>query len=110
VSLEEENLLWVITPQRGYAETTLYQLEVHTVSGLYKVVVDIIDYNPLTDVERVSYCDVKSVVLWQGSMGHCFSLKFVKNFYRKFFLSKNAKFGIEFPSRGRSGPKLKLVI
>jgi len=51
--------VWVITPQKGYAETTLYQLEVTTMSSLYKVVVDVIDYNPLTDVERVSNGDVK---------------------------------------------------
>jgi len=52
--LEDENLLWVMTPQRGYSETKMYQLEVRTSSQLYKVVVDVIDYNPLTDIERVS--------------------------------------------------------
>ena len=43
----------MVTAQKAYAETTLYQLEVIALS-LYKVVVDIIDYNPLTDIERVS--------------------------------------------------------
>ena len=52
--MEDENLLWVMTPQKGYSETKMYQLEVRTSSQLYKVVVDVIDYNPLTDIERVS--------------------------------------------------------
>ena len=45
--------MWVMTPQKAYAETTVYELAVSTIS-LYRVVVDIIDYNPLTDIERVS--------------------------------------------------------
>ena len=45
--------MWVVTPQKAYAETTMYELEV-TALPLYKVVVDIIDYNALTNIERVS--------------------------------------------------------
>ena len=52
--LDIENRAWVVTPQKAYAETTLYELVVSTTSSLYKVAVDIIDYNPLTDIEQVS--------------------------------------------------------
>jgi len=52
--------MWVVTPQKAYAESTMYQLEVIALS-LYKVVVDIIDYNPLTDIERV--CKPAALVL-----------------------------------------------
>jgi len=57
ITLRDENRVWVVTPQRAYAETTMYELVVMaTESNIYpyKVVVDIIDYNPLTDIERVS--------------------------------------------------------
>jgi len=46
--------MWVVTPQRGYAETTMYQLEVKTISLGFTILVDIIDYNPLTHIEQVS--------------------------------------------------------
>ena len=54
IILRDENLMWVVTPQRGYAETTMYQLEVKTISLGFTVLVDIVDYNPLTHIEQVS--------------------------------------------------------
>ena len=62
VELRDEHRIWVVTPQKAYAETTMYELVVTATESTvypYKVVVDIIDYNPLTDIERVSmpgYC------------------------------------------------------
>lgn len=53
IDLIDEGRIWVVTPQKGYAETTVYELEVRALP-LYKVVVDIIDYNALTNIERVS--------------------------------------------------------
>jgi len=43
-----------MTPQKASAESTLYELSVRTTSDFYRVVIDIIDYNPLTHIERVS--------------------------------------------------------
>jgi len=57
IELRDEHRIWVVTPQKAYAETTMYELVVTATESTvypYKVVVDIIDYNPLTDIERVS--------------------------------------------------------
>lgn len=56
VLLGNENFRWVITPQGYDPEVTTYELEVQ-VNSLYKVVVDIVDYNPQTDVEKVTVFD-----------------------------------------------------
>lgn len=56
VQLGNENFRWVVTPQKFEAEVNTYELEVQ-VNSLYKVVVDIVDYNPMTSVEQVTVFD-----------------------------------------------------
>jgi len=56
VHLGDENRRWVITPRRFVNETWTYDLEV-SVNRQYKVVVDVIDYNPETNVELVTVYD-----------------------------------------------------
>ena len=63
--------MWVVTPQKAYAETTMYELEV-TVLPRYTVVVDIIDYNPLTNIERVSKLSLLVLLNFRFS-DQCFS-------------------------------------
>ena len=53
ILLGEENRVWVVTRQKASAESTLYELSV-TAYQESRVIVDIIDYNPLTNIERVS--------------------------------------------------------
>jgi len=62
IELKDEGRIWVVTPQKAYAESTLYELEV-VAQQYYKVVIDIIDYNALTNIERVSkhYCIIHTV-------------------------------------------------
>ena len=56
IHLENENRVWVTTPRRFVNETWTYDLEV-SANRLYKVVVDVIDYNPETNVELVTVYD-----------------------------------------------------
>jgi len=56
IFLGNENFRWVLTPQKYDPEVSTYELEVQ-VNSLYKVVVDIVDYNPQTDVEKVTVFD-----------------------------------------------------
>ena len=56
IHLGDENRRWVVTPRRFVNETWTYDLEV-SVNALYKVVVDVIDYNPETGVELVTVYD-----------------------------------------------------
>ena len=56
VHLGNENRRWVTTPRRFVNETWSYDLEV-SVNRDYKVVVDVVDYNPETHVELVTVYD-----------------------------------------------------
>ena len=56
VHLENEDRRWVTTPRRFVNETWTYDLEV-SVNRLYRVVVDVVDYNPETHVELVMVYD-----------------------------------------------------
>jgi len=56
IPLDNENRLFVTTPRRFVNETWTYYLEVRA-NRLYKVVVDVIDYNPETNVELVTVYD-----------------------------------------------------
>jgi hypothetical protein len=56
ITLKRENRQWVLTPRFFEATSMTFDLEVE-VEPLYKVVVDIIDYNPETNVERVTVYD-----------------------------------------------------
>jgi len=56
INLNDENRRWVVTPRRFVNETWTYDLEVRA-NRLHKVVVDVIDYNPETNVELVTVYD-----------------------------------------------------
>jgi len=67
VKLNVENRKWVVTPRRYEGETTTYDLEVE-VDPQYKVVVDIIDYNPLTTIEQVTVFDSRQSAIRDGTL------------------------------------------
>jgi len=54
--VDNENRYFVVTPRRFVNETWTYDLQVN-VNRLYKVVVDVIDYNPETQAELVTIYD-----------------------------------------------------
>lgn len=56
IHLDNENRRWVTTPRRFVNETWTYDLQV-SVERLHKVVVDVVDYNPETNVELVTVYD-----------------------------------------------------
>ena len=56
IHLGDENRRWVTTPRRFVNETWTYDLEV-SANRHYKVVVDVVDYNPETNVEEVKVYD-----------------------------------------------------
>ena len=67
IKLNVENRRWVITPRRFEGEETTYDLEVE-VDPQYKVVVDVIDFNPLTQIEQVTVYDSRQSAIRAGTL------------------------------------------
>lgn len=67
IRLGVENRRWVVTPRRFEGETTTYDLEVQ-VDSQYRVVVDMIDWNPLTNVEQVTVYDSQRSAIRDGTL------------------------------------------
>jgi hypothetical protein len=67
IKLNVENRRWVITPRRYEGEQATYDLEVE-VDPQYRVVVDLIDFNPLTDIEQVTVFDSRQSAIRDGTL------------------------------------------